>query len=149
MFAQVRDPESKVKNHRVPIIAMTPHALQEDKDRCIDAGMDDYIPKPISSKLITEAMKMETEVRAPEGGTVQAVVVKEGDAVSAGEQLAVGAVGHLQRHGLAVGPQRWRRGAPAARLGSDGACSGLLSSGAWGPRPRSSRRRWAARWIRR
>ena len=37
--------------------------------------------------MILEAMKMETEVRAPEGGTVQAVVVKEGDAVQVGDIL--------------------------------------------------------------
>lgn len=37
--------------------------------------------------MILEAMKMETEVRAPEGGTVQAVVVKEGDAVQVGDVL--------------------------------------------------------------
>lgn len=37
--------------------------------------------------MILEAMKMETEVRAPEGGLVQAVVVKEGDAVQVGDVL--------------------------------------------------------------
>ncbi len=37
--------------------------------------------------MILEAMKMETEVRAPEGGIVQAVVVKEGDAVQVGDVL--------------------------------------------------------------
>jgi oxaloacetate decarboxylase alpha subunit len=37
--------------------------------------------------MILEAMKMETEVRAPEGGTVQSVLVKEGDAVQVGDAL--------------------------------------------------------------
>ena len=37
--------------------------------------------------MILEAMKMETEVRSPESGTVQAVLVKEGDAVQVGDIL--------------------------------------------------------------
>ena len=37
--------------------------------------------------MILEAMKMETEVRSPESGTVQSVMVKEGDAVQVGDVL--------------------------------------------------------------
>ena len=39
--------------------------------------------------MILEAMKMETEVRSPESGTVQAVLVKEGDAVQVGDVLLI------------------------------------------------------------
>ena len=41
---------------RPVIIAMTANAMEEDQKNCYDAGMDDYIPKPISLKVIQEKL---------------------------------------------------------------------------------------------
>ncbi|HUQ70861.1 MAG TPA: response regulator [Planctomycetaceae bacterium] len=41
----------------LPIVAMTAHALQGDRDRCISAGMDDYLTKPIRSELLFQMVE--------------------------------------------------------------------------------------------
>ena len=42
---------------RVPIIGVTAHALKGDRERCLEAGMDDYLPKPISPKALLEKVE--------------------------------------------------------------------------------------------
>ncbi|MEW6326132.1 MAG: response regulator [Thermodesulfobacteriota bacterium] len=53
----IRDLSSGVRNHNVPIIAMTAHAMKGDRERCLGAGMDDYIPKPIDPQELLEKVK--------------------------------------------------------------------------------------------
>jgi CheY-like chemotaxis protein len=50
---EIRDFE-KNTGYRVPIVAMAAHAMQGDRKRCLNAGMDDYMTKPVSLESLRD-----------------------------------------------------------------------------------------------
>jgi two-component system, sensor histidine kinase and response regulator len=54
--AAIRSGEA-ISGRHLPIVAMTAHALAEDRERCLKAGMDAYVPKPIAPQQLHEAIE--------------------------------------------------------------------------------------------
>ena len=60
---RIRANRSLGKKSRIPIIAVTAFAMTGDRERFLDAGMDDYIPKPVNMNALLEAMDRVSEFK--------------------------------------------------------------------------------------
>ncbi len=61
--AVIRALESKSGNH-IPIIAVTAHAMEGDRQKCLDMGMDDYIAKPVKTEVLIQAIRRQLKKQA-------------------------------------------------------------------------------------
>jgi signal transduction histidine kinase/DNA-binding response OmpR family regulator len=57
--ARIRQQE-RVTGQHMPIVAMTAHAIKGDRERCLEAGMDGYVPKPIQVQNLFSAIAAAT-----------------------------------------------------------------------------------------
>ena len=109
---------SKFETRNVPIIAMTAHAMEGDKERCLEAGMNDYVAKPVSSQALAEALEKwlpkESEVRIQEA-EVRSQKMEEGRQSS---------------------PSIWDRAALLERLMGDEELAGTILQGFLADMPR-------------
>jgi PAS domain S-box-containing protein len=69
---EIRNPQSKVGSHAIPIIAMTAYAMQGDRERCVEAGMNDYVSKPVLFQALTEVLARWLPKKDDESGMLNA-----------------------------------------------------------------------------
>jgi CheY-like chemotaxis protein len=66
---------------RLPVIAMTAHAMAGDRERCLAAGMDDYMSKPLRPEVLDEMLERWLGVAPADGGDAPEPVLEAVDAL--------------------------------------------------------------------
>ncbi len=128
---EIRSPESTVTNHNVLIVALTANALKGDKSRCIEAGMDDYLTKPVKPAALAEILarqlgKLPHPASSPTAvDWAKLVEGVDGDELLATELVndfrdkASGVVQRLQEQGAGLPPENLLRAVDALRRNAD------------------------------
>ena len=84
---RIRDIEAQRGSERVPIIAATAHAFQEDREKCILAGMDDFLSKPYTQKDVIPVLQRWTQQKRPDAASAESASPAESPAQKSGSLL--------------------------------------------------------------
>jgi len=85
--ATIRAREAQIHGH-LPIIAMTANAMQGDREKCLAAGMDDYVSKPVKAEQLRAMLQKWATPSASAGATLEPYPELETSAVPAVGKLS-------------------------------------------------------------
>ncbi len=94
---RIRDSQSPLPNHHLPIIAMTANAMQGDRECCLAVGMNDYITKPLVPQALADVLDKWLPPDSPATADEPPTPAVEPAAVSAPELPVFDKAGMLAR----------------------------------------------------
>ena len=69
----IRNSELELLNHNIPIIALTAGVMKKDREMCIDAGMNDFLPKPIDAQKMVDVIEKWLLIKPNDSNPVESI----------------------------------------------------------------------------
>ena len=96
--ARIRDREAP--GSRIPIVAMTAYAMPGDREKCLAAGMDDYITKPVQREALASVIERQLRSRGADHKVAAPAAPAHGDRKPVEKQVAGAELAVFDRDGL-------------------------------------------------